>query len=50
MSYDEVVSVLQIPIGTVRSRLSRVRDALRGERFRVEVRVTDGSQNWSISV
>jgi RNA polymerase sigma-70 factor (ECF subfamily) len=29
MSYDEVASVLQIPVGTVRSRISRGRDQLR---------------------
>jgi len=29
MRYDEVAAVLQLPVGTVRSRLSRGRDALR---------------------
>ena len=29
MSYDDAAAVLQIPVGTVRSRLSRGRDALR---------------------
>jgi RNA polymerase sigma-70 factor, ECF subfamily len=29
MSYEEVASILQIPVGTVRSRISRGRDQLR---------------------
>jgi len=29
MAYDEVAAVLEIPVGTVRSRLSRGRDQLR---------------------
>ena len=29
MAYDEVASVLNVPVGTVRSRLSRGRDQLR---------------------
>jgi RNA polymerase sigma-70 factor, ECF subfamily len=29
MAYEEVASILQIPVGTVRSRLSRGRDQLR---------------------
>jgi RNA polymerase sigma-70 factor (ECF subfamily) len=29
MSYEEVASILQIPLGTVRSRISRGRDQLR---------------------
>ena len=38
LGYDEVASSLGIPIGTVRSRLNRVRRRLRGLDERVEVR------------
>jgi RNA polymerase sigma-70 factor (ECF subfamily) len=29
MSYDQAASILNVPVGTIRSRLSRGRDALR---------------------
>jgi RNA polymerase sigma-70 factor (ECF subfamily) len=34
LSYDEIARVLRVPVGTVKSRLKRGRDALRGEIFR----------------
>lgn len=38
LSYDEIAKVLDIPIGTVKSRLKRGRDALREEIFRTRAR------------
>ena len=34
LSYDEIAAVLEVPLGTVKSRLKRGRDALRAEIFR----------------
>lgn len=38
LSYDEIARSLEIPVGTVKSRLKRGRDALREELFRARAR------------
>lgn len=44
LSYDEIAQALHVPVGTVKSRLKRGRDALRGEIFRARAAAGEGEK------
>lgn len=44
LAYDEIAQALAVPVGTVKSRLKRGRDALRSELFRGRARDEEGER------